>query len=444
MQEKLGSEWPVFLEALQQLPPVSVHLHPVKGVLPESAKEPVPWHPELGRYLAERPSFTLDPAFHAGAYYVQEASSMLVAEAFRQLELPEKGVSILDMSAAPGGKTTLLTSLIGPGNWILANEVVQSRFRTLRENVLKWGFANTAVTNLEPGQFSRLAGFFDLVLVDAPCSGEGLFRKDPKAMREWSDKGVNSCALRQKRILTEAVPLLRPGGYLLYSTCTYNDRENKLNAEWLTGEFGLQPKKLDLDPGWGIADAGPGYQCFPHKVRGEGFFLSVLQKEGSAITDHHSRRKKQPFFQALSKKERALVDPWLREPENIFLYTNPRGTISAFPKAHLADFEQLGQGLRKLQAGLPIGSLKGAHFIPGHALALSLLVQPALPGLDLNREQALRFLRKEDPFAGEKVPTSFKGWGLARYQDANLGWLKLVPGRVNNYLPKEWRIRLSP
>ncbi|MEO6758980.1 MAG: RsmB/NOP family class I SAM-dependent RNA methyltransferase, partial [Saprospiraceae bacterium] len=233
MQVLLGAAWPNFAAALGTPAPVSIRLNPAKH-LPEPllpTEAAVPWHPQ-GRYLAERPVFTLDPGFHAGGYYVQEASSMFLYEALRQTVDFSKKLNVLDLCAAPGGKSTLLADLVGPDSLLVANELIRSRVNSLRENLEKWGAPNVAVTSGEAGDFAGLEGFFDLIVADAPCSGEGLFRKDPAAMGEWSPAAVELCSLRQQRILSEVLPALAPGGILVYSTCTYNTAENEAQVEW--------------------------------------------------------------------------------------------------------------------------------------------------------------------------------------------------------------------
>ncbi|MEM9931827.1 MAG: RsmB/NOP family class I SAM-dependent RNA methyltransferase, partial [Bacteroidota bacterium] len=211
MQQQLGADYAAFAESLEGDAPVSIHCHPNKPMQLAFDKAEVPWY-DHAFYLAKRPSFTLDPSFHAGAYYVQEASSMLVAAAFRQLFPEDRPLRILDLCAAPGGKTTLLAANLPPNSWLLANEVIRSRHQILRYNVAKWGMANVFTSNHDVEDFVGLAGLFDLVLVDAPCSGEGLFRKDKAAREEWSPEHVQHCAARQGRILRATLDLVAPGG----------------------------------------------------------------------------------------------------------------------------------------------------------------------------------------------------------------------------------------
>jgi 16S rRNA C967 or C1407 C5-methylase (RsmB/RsmF family)/NOL1/NOP2/fmu family ribosome biogenesis protein len=432
MQARLGPEYPAFLEALEQTAPVSIRLHPAKpSRWGEMDLEPVPWHPE-GRYLKERPIFTLDPLFQAGAYYVQEASSMLIAEAVKQLVDPSRPLRALDLCAAPGGKTTLLASLLSEDSLLIANEVIQSRTLPLRHNIAKWGLPNVWACNHDSRDFEALAGYFDLVLVDAPCSGEGLFRKDNNAIAEWSTDNVALSCGRQRRILAEAAPLVKPGGILLYSTCTYNHDEDDENARWLMRESGFEYRTLDLPEAWGVADTGAGYQCFPHRVKGEGFFLACFQKPGDAKPADKPKAKP-------SKKWATAKAPsgWIRSGKEAAFLQNAQQELRFLPAA-LSDEAALLTGLLyRLLPGQAFGQVKGKDLIPAPELALSTWLHPDTPAIDLDEAEALRFLRKEPQqgFPG-------KGWHLMRHEGLGLGWAKVLPNRLNNYFPTEWRIRL--
>ncbi|MEZ4943700.1 MAG: RNA methyltransferase [Saprospiraceae bacterium] len=442
MQQLLGAEFAAFLSALREPAPVSIRENPAKkpaGSDPLcAAASPVPWHPQ-GWYLPERPVFTLDPLLHAGAYYVQEASSMFLQEALRQALAPDAPLKVLDLCAAPGGKSTLLLAAL-PGSLVVSNEVIRSRVSVLRENLERWGDPRTAVTSAEAEDFAPLADWFDVVVTDAPCSGEGLFRKDPDAVREWSPEQVLLCAARQKRILSGAVSALKPGGLLVYSTCTYNAAENEENAAWLCREFELDPVRLTLPAEWGIAEGRFGYQFFPHRLRGEGFFISLFRKKAGAARNPGASARFRSL-QALPKKQIPELAPWFRSDATPAFFQTPAGEILAFPEALESDLRVLDKVLKNKWFGLYAGSFKGRDFIPGHALALSSWCSPTLPGVELSREQALRFLKKEIFDLPAGAPG--KGWALARYRGLNLGWLKVVPGRWNNYLPAERRIRME-
>ncbi len=268
MESRLGKELPDFLGALDAPAPVSIHYNPIKSPKPENS-DGVKWYSN-GVYLEKRPVFTLDPLFHAGLYYVQEASSMFLAEALKQTVDISTPLRVLDLAAAPGGKSTILASLLHKESFILCNEVIKSRYNILNYNLSKWGMPNTHVSNHDSKDFSGLKGFFDLILLDAPCSGEGLFRKDPAAVDHWDEDHVKFCSLRQQRILANAVNLLRPGGTIIYSTCTYNQAENEGNASWLLQNYDLQPVELKIQEDWSIEKRAIGYQFYPHKIQGEG------------------------------------------------------------------------------------------------------------------------------------------------------------------------------
>jgi 16S rRNA C967 or C1407 C5-methylase (RsmB/RsmF family) len=274
----LKGEAQPFFQAMENEVPVSIRVNQSKNYHPENLQN-VAWC-NTGFYLPERPVFTLDPLFHAGAYYVQEASSMFLEQALKQsvdLELPLK---VLDLCAAPGGKSTHLASLLSRDSLLVSNEVIRTRAKILAENITKWGNPNVVATNNDPADFQRLPGFFDVVVVDAPCSGEGLFRKDPNAMYEWSEDNVALCASRQRRIVADVWDALKPGGHLVYSTCTYNRMENEDNLEWMENEMGAIPLSLEITSFPEITKDNnlAGYHFYPHKTHGEGFFIAVLKK----------------------------------------------------------------------------------------------------------------------------------------------------------------------
>ncbi|MFD2572249.1 methyltransferase domain-containing protein [Spirosoma soli] len=445
MQAQLGTDFSAFETELTQEAPVSIRVNPSKPALDTTGLERVPWCAE-GFYLPERPSFTLDPLFQAGAYYVQEASSMLLNEALKQTAnlsrpLRQHPLRVLDLCAAPGGKSTLLASALHPDSLLICNEVIRSRVSVLRENVEKWGYPNVVVSNHDPEDMDKLAGFFDVVVVDAPCSGEGLFRKDPDAIQEWSEVNVALCSARQKRILAAAAPLLDEGGLLIYSTCTYNDVENLENVRYLT-ENGFRNRPLNLPAEWNIVEKqtgnAVGYQCYPHRVRGEGFFISVFQKTAFTATVKLDARTFRSI-RALRPRETASAAKWLQNPSDFSFWEKPNGDVMALPKALEKSFLFLDVALRNKGFGLEIGQFKGTDFIPSHALALSTIINRNLPVVALSRENAIRYFKKENLVLDEAV----KGWLLAQYNGLNLGWVKGVGNRVNNYLPKDWRIRMD-
>lgn len=446
MQADLGTELPEFIDSLAQKPPVSIRINPSKNAskllnVPISA--PIAWHTE-GYYLSERPSFTLDPAFHAGAYYVQEASSMFIAKALKQV-IDFQDVTVLDLCAAPGGKSTLLASLLRGDSLLLANEVIKSRVEILKENLMKWGYSNVLASHHDSDDFADLQGFFDIVLVDAPCSGEGLFRKDEKAMDEWSTDSVQSCSARQKRILSNAIKLVKPHGILLYSTCTYNDFENKNNVVFIANHSDFDSIQLtNIEAGivekeWANEDRKKvyGYQFYPHRIQGEGFFVSVFK---NTQTTHKALPTPKLTLDKVSKKQVEAASKWLKSPEQFEFFQKHTGDIFIISKNNLMRIALIDKALKKKSLGLVIGLFKGQDFIPSHDLALSIDISDAVQFVDLNKDDALKYLRKENFELPHEAPS---GWTLARYGSLNLGWMKVLKNRINNYLPTEFRIRMK-
>jgi NOL1/NOP2/fmu family ribosome biogenesis protein/23S rRNA U2552 (ribose-2'-O)-methylase RlmE/FtsJ len=362
---------------------------------------------------------------------------MFAAEAIKQTVDTSKSLRVMDLCAAPGGKSTLLASLLNDKSLLVANEVIKSRVGVLKENLEKWGFPNYIVSNHDPEEMIDLEGFFDVVLTDAPCSGEGLFRKDPNAMNEWSENSVQLCCARQRRILQAAAMLVAPGGILCYSTCTYNEKENELNAQWLTQVADFEHIKLKVPAEWGIVEKKYGYQFFPHKVRGEGFYLSVFRKIRGEKQEARGKIK----LNRLPLKKVEVLKEWLQTSDAFDYYEKPDGQIVAIPNALSDEYAFIFRALQKRSSGLEIGQFKGSDFIPSHDLALSTAIAKDLPAVELSKEDALKFLKRENMIAD--LSGQPKGWLLARYQGLNLGFMKVIGDRINNYLPKEWRIRME-
>ena len=392
-----------------------------------------------GYYIPERPLFTIDPFIHAGVYYVQESSSMFLEQVIRQLDI-KSGVNVLDLCAAPGGKSTHLAALISDDSLLVSNDVIRARGQILSENLKKWGNANVIVTNNDPHDFQRLAGFFDMIVVDAPCSGEGLFRRDESAMQEWSPDNAQLCAQRQQRILADVWPSLKEGGILIYSTCTFNPSENEENIQWLTQFADIEPVHLVISDDWGITttDAGgfPCYRFYPHKVSGEGFFMAIVRKIGESNSGRPTKLKENPLQATKAEKERAralLIDERLE----ILRFEN---SLLAFPAALMPELFQIKANLRIIHAGVKIGEIKQKDLIPAHELALSPVLNRSLfPEIDLSLEDAITYLKRDDISPGSQE----KGWNLITYRNTPLGWVKNLGNRFNNAFPKEWRIRMS-
>ncbi len=437
MQTQLGKEdAAAFFEALSGTPPVSIRYNAAKVPSLPTAFPKVPWC-STGVYLPTRPSFTLDPRFHGGAYYVQEASSMLVEAAVRQtvnLELP---LAVLDLAAAPGGKSTLLASLLNAESLLLANEVIKTRYQVLYQNLVKWGRPNVISTHLDARAYAGLNSLFDVVLLDAPCSGEGLFRKDARASKEWSLEHVGHCAARQKRIIADIAPLLKPGGVFIYCTCTYNEQENEENVQWMEDNLDFEVLALDLPPAWGVSASSKGFRCYPHQVNGEGFFLAVLRKPAGKV----DKPKLSPsvYWKPAARKNTAAAREWLHQPDDYFFFENPNGVITALPGAAEGTIQQVASVLRHWDPILNMGELKNQDFIPAPNLALSTAISANIPAIAVDEKTALQFLKKE-PLASADFTL---GWNLVQYEEIHLGWVKAIKGRVNNYYPKEWRIMMD-
>lgn len=432
----LKGESEFFFKALKQEPAVSIRLNPFKETAEPIEGTPVPWS-QYGLYLNQRPAFIFDPLFHAGAYYVQESSSMFLEHVIKSVRPhTDKPIKVLDLCAAPGGKSTLLSSLLKPNDLLVANEPIKSRLYTLAENIIKWGVSNTIVTQNDPKDFTALKSGFDLIVVDAPCSGEGMFRKDDKAIEEWSEANVQLCVGRQKRILADIIPSLKPGGYLVYSTCTFNQSENEENVKWMQEQWGLQTVKVPVEPFKEIdATAEDGFRFWPHRVKGEGLFMVCLQKTSTTEAEPEEKKWKKKNAQ-LPAKTTELLKPWLNDASSFIYYSLTSG-IRAIPACHQQVYEWLDETLYIVYAGIDIGEIKQQDIVPHHALALSVDVSPDIPRTELSREQALVYLKK-----GVLLPNSFsgKGWQLVTYGGLALGWVKVLPNRINNYLPVNNRI----
>lgn len=443
MRSQLATTYPAFESAMAEAAPVSIRYNPLKPVVQFDEAAPIPWEPN-GFYLGARPSFTLDPSFHAGAYYVQEASSMLIGHALRQTVDFGDSLKIMDLCAAPGGKSTLLLSHMNRQSVLLSNDVIKTRVNILKENIHKWGHPNAVVSNQEAEDFRSLNGFFDVLLIDAPCSGEGLFRKDENAGKEWSEDNVQLCAARQRKIVANAVNLLTEGGILLYSTCTYNAQENMDNVRWISEQFGCESLPIKMPANWGVLElheaSGFGYQCYPHLVKGEGFFFAILRKGKSTGTISQSTYYgNKPTHEPVLKWEAEVLGQWLQDTASLSLYKKGNGMITAVPKAIEQECATIESALKRVSFGIEIGEFKGRDFIPSHELALSTLVSADLPCVELEKNEALLFLKKEL----HNVDTDLRGWALARYRGLALGWMKILPNRINNYLPAQFRIRMD-
>jgi len=414
----------------------SIRLNPFKNRWQGDINHPVPWC-DLGFYLTERPSFTFDPFFHAGAYYVQEASSMFLWEIFKQTNGNNtEGLKILDLCAAPGGKSTLIASYF-TNSLIVCNEIIKARANILEENITKWGNSNVVVTNNNPKSFSLLVNFFDIIVVDAPCSGSGLFRKDPNAINEWSENNVDLCSDRQEKIIADIIVALKEDGLLIYSTCSYSKKEDEEILDKIIEQHDLESVSILLNKEWNIVESTSdkkrawGYRFYPNLLKGEGFFVSVLKKKSGGFIGYFQEQR----LLIPTKNEIQTINRHINLNNN-FEYFKQGESIKIFPLAFYTDLQILAKYLYIKKAGIELGVVKGSNLIPHHELALSHLEIPSFNKLDLDKETALKYLKRSDLM----IENAVLGWTLLTYCGLCLGWSKVLPNRMNNYYPTSWRI----
>jgi 16S rRNA C967 or C1407 C5-methylase (RsmB/RsmF family)/NOL1/NOP2/fmu family ribosome biogenesis protein len=405
---------------------------------------PVPWC-QYGYYLKKRPSFTFDPLFHAGCYYVQEASSMFLEQAVRQTVDLSKAVRILDLSAAPGGKSTHIQSLISEDSLLVSNEVIKSRVNILQDNLIKWGSNNVVVTSNDPKVFGRLRNYFDAVVVDAPCSGSGLFRRDEEAIDQWSENNVQLCSQRQQRILADVWPALKKEGILIYSTCSYSQEENESILNWMVKEFAVESCELRVDENWNIdkvrsSSGAVAYRFWPYKVKGEGFFVGVLRKTDGEVLQRTllgqgGNVKANKKVEVARNKDIEVAGRWVANREGEFLKNGSK--LFAIPRRLMNEINVLADSLHILYYGTAIGEIMRDKLIPDHALALSKMVSVNIEKVELSYNDAITYLKRKEL---ENLITQKKGWQMVTYQRHALGWINVLSNRINNYYPKHLRI----
>ncbi len=427
--------------ALEADEPTSVRLHPLRE--PQCSHlevaDAVPWS-ERGRYLKSRPSFTLDAAFHGGAYYVQEASSQFVE---RLLPSEVAGCRLLDLCAAPGGKSTLYASKVGREGLVVANEIDRKRAQVLCDNVRKWGLGNVAVTSTDADHLAVMAGWFDVVAVDAPCSGEGMFRKDDRAREEWSEQNVRLCAARQDEILEGAWRALRAGGTLIYSTCTFNHEEDEGTLQRFVerlGEEVVEAPEVACDPAWGIVAGRVGafqtFHFYPHRTKGEGFFAAVARKSDEARSSGRLPKAKRSVIAQVDKPTQRELERWVTAPEKM-QFGVAGECCYAWYRAQAEAVRRLSELVPVLYSGVAMGQLFKGKLKPDQALAHFVeLNRLAVAVADLSEEESLAYLRKQEMCAAGLQ----EGLNLMCYEGLPLGFAKRIGGRVNNLYPTILRI----
>lgn len=444
-REIMGEQrWTRFAEAMDEEPPVSVRLNPMKFrsdsmALPAEEDEPVEWCRE-GRYLKERPMFTLDPLLHAGAYYVQEAASMYITQVIRDHAPADRPLMVLDLCAAPGGKSTAMRSVLPEGSLLMTNEPMRPRANILMENIQKFGHPDVIVTNNYAIDYQRSRLQFDVILADVPCSGEGMFRKDEGAIREWSVANVKKCAALQQEIITDIMPCLRDGGLLVYSTCTYNRQEDEENVDFICSEW--QMEKLSER------------HFIPGETRSEGLYMAALRQTGSdasqqttiSMLDSSATKKdKKLKRRGKASAEQAVkgakeMSGWIKGNEDFSITTLGQRFV-AVRKQWRNVYDTALEKLRVMHAGIELGEPKGKDIIPSECLALSTAFNPeAFATAELNRDTAIAYLRREPIQLPPDTPRGFVAVG---YQGLNLGFVKNLGNRTNNLFPQEWRIRMQ-
>ena len=440
LRELGADEGGALCRALEGPSPVSVRLNPAKGLAAPSGR-PIGWSAD-GYYLDERPPFTLDPDFHAGRYYVQEASSQFVGRIVEACG-GIGGCRVLDLCAAPGGKTTLYAALAGPDGLVVANEVVRNRASVLADNVRKWGLGNVAVTVDDPSRIARLEGWFDLAAVDAPCSGEGMFRKSAEARAEWSESNVAMCAERQRTILREAWRSLRPGGLLLYSTCTFNFTENegvlRDFSVWAKGE--TEPVgQVPVEPGWGVVCGTEGdfrtFRFYPHRAEGEGFFAAAVRKRPAAAGRPFRPKAQRSALADADRRAERELSRWVTDSEAM-RFAVAGDTYYGYRRSQAEAVRMLSGVLTVICSGVEMGRIFKERLRPAHALALYAgLDRSAAAVCELPLDEALRYLRR-----GEVAACRFaEGLNLVTARGAALGFAKRIGGRCNNMYPNSLRI----
>lgn len=446
MRQELGeAEATALCEALATEPSTAIRLNTPKMSCPPVEAEAVPWSAD-GYTLPERPAFTLDPAFHAGAYYVQEASSQFAGYILSQAvggRAQCEGLRVLDVCAAPGGKSTHYASLVGEHGLVVANEINRSRAAVLADNARKWGLGNMVVTCNDSAHLGDYEEWFDVVAIDAPCSGEGMFRKSEEACEQWSEANVRMCAERQWEIVENVFDTLRPGGVLIYSTCTFNRDEDEALVQRICDEWGeaIEPaQEVDVADEWGAVVGRVGafqtFRFFPHRVKGEGMFMAVARKAGEPMSRRRMPKARREVIAAVEKRSEQELSRWVKEPKRMRFFS-AGDTIYACWAEHYDEIKALSSRLAVIYSGVALGQIFKGKLKPDGALAFYVgLNRDAVATAELSLDEALQFLRKQDMSAEPFV----EGVNMVLYKGLPLGFVKRVGGRVNNMYPASLRI----
>ena len=446
MRQELGeAEATALCEALATEPSTAIRLNTPKMSCPPFEAEAVPWSAD-GYTLPERPAFTLDPAFHAGAYYVQEASSQFAGYILSQAvggRAQCEGLRVLDVCAAPGGKSTHYASLVGEHGLVVANEINRSRAAVLADNARKWGLGNMVVTCNDSAHLGDYEEWFDVVAIDAPCSGEGMFRKSEEACEQWSEANVKMCAERQWEIVENVFDTLRPGGVLIYSTCTFNRDEDEALVQRICDEWGeaIEPaQEVDVADEWGAVVGRVGafqtFRFFPHRVKGEGMFMAVARKAGEPMSRRRMPKARREVIMAVEKRFEQELSRWVKEPKRMRFFS-AGDTIYACWAEHYDEIKALSSRLAVIYSGVALGQIFKGKLKPDGALAFYVgLNRDAVATAELSLDEALQFLRKQDMSAEPFV----EGVNMVLYKGLPLGFVKRVGARVNNMYPASLRI----
>ncbi|MFI3239594.1 MAG: rRNA cytosine-C5-methyltransferase [Bacteroidales bacterium] len=445
--EKLfPNEYGDILKSVSKPAETSVRINQRKYGCDANITDYVPWC-KGGGYLSERPQFTYDVKLHRGSYYVQDASSMILDYVAKRLCAGGDVVRYLDLCAAPGGKSTAVINSLPKGSLMVSNEIIGSRAQILKENIIKWGSENCVVCNDDSARLGELTHYFDIIAADVPCSGEGMFRKDAQAVEQWSLGLVKECVERQRMIIDNIWDALKPNGYLIYSTCTFNSAENEEIVDYILENFDAETIDMEIAEEWGIRQGlHPDKFCYrfmPHMTRGEGLFLAVIRKGDGVRSDRVESMRKRAMkgfkVNSLPQAQLSMVKNWLLDSDR-FKFMVEGDDLLAIESDWFNDMVLLKKSLHVIHSGVYLAKIKGKDLIPSQGLALSCsLNMGAWECVDVDYKTAIDYLRSE----AIVVDSAIRSFLLLTYEGEPLGFVKNLGNRANNLYPKEWRIRSS-